>query len=277
MKMSKDSYFSQRGQALLIVVLIMVVGLTVALSLAARTITNVRITTEEENSQRAFSAAEAGIERVLETGTSIGGPGIDLGNSAFIKSATINSLSGFEYLFKGGNIVFRDEGADLWLSTYSDDPALIYQDPSFTGNITLFWGTASACNDAAIEVIVLSGPINLPNIPVSKRYVFDPCFTRRLENGFDGNVGTGNYSVLGKPFQFSSTSTISITNGRIAKVIPLYANTQIGVRATSALPSQGKDITSTGVSGGTTRKITVFQGFPSLPVELFAYILFQTQ
>ena len=59
----------ERGQALLIVLLVMTVALTVGLSVATRTIVNVRITTQEEQSQRAFSAAEAGIEETLRTCT----------------------------------------------------------------------------------------------------------------------------------------------------------------------------------------------------------------
>jgi Tfp pilus assembly protein PilX len=58
---------SEKGQMLLIVVLIMVVALTVGLSIAARSLVNLKIATDDENSQRAFSAAEAGIERLIKT------------------------------------------------------------------------------------------------------------------------------------------------------------------------------------------------------------------
>lgn len=43
----------------------MVIALTIGLSIAARSIINLQTTTEEEISQRAFSAAEAGIERAI--------------------------------------------------------------------------------------------------------------------------------------------------------------------------------------------------------------------
>ncbi len=52
---------SESGQALLIVVLVMVVVLTMGLSVASRSITNLRIATEQDNSQASFSAVEAGI------------------------------------------------------------------------------------------------------------------------------------------------------------------------------------------------------------------------
>src|SRR5260221_55590 len=48
---------NQEGQILLIIVLIMVVGLTVGLSLAARSIITLRNTTDEANSQKAYCAA----------------------------------------------------------------------------------------------------------------------------------------------------------------------------------------------------------------------------
>ena len=60
----------QSGQALLIILLVMAVGLTVALAIVSRSVTDIRISRQEEESARAFSAAEAGIEQAL-----IGGEG----------------------------------------------------------------------------------------------------------------------------------------------------------------------------------------------------------
>ena len=61
----------QKGQVLLIVVLVMIVALTVGLSLISRSITNLRTSTEEAESQKALAAAEAGIEQALESGQDI--------------------------------------------------------------------------------------------------------------------------------------------------------------------------------------------------------------
>lgn len=275
--MSKNSKKAQTGQALLIVVLIMVVGLTVGLSLAARSITNLRITTEEENSQRAFSAAEAGIERVLKTGSGISG--VQLGNNATIENATILSSSSTEFLFNGGNPVPQDIGADLWLSDYSDNPSAIYLNPyplgGGTRNIRFYWGISSIrCAVPALEIIIISGNLSTP---LATRYAYDVCGGRRGQNNFSSGVDIGG-TVLGTTF-FFRTQDIPITRGRIAKVIPLYGDTKIAVTVGGppplpSLPPQGKMIESTGVSGDTTRKISVFQGFPSIPTELFAYVLF---
>src|SRR5581483_10727096 len=74
------------GQALLIVLLGMAVVLTITLSILSTSVTDVKITSTEESALRAFSAAEAGVERALITGNSETG---NLGNSTF--DATISS------------------------------------------------------------------------------------------------------------------------------------------------------------------------------------------
>src|SRR3990167_6666943 len=55
----------RRGQILILILLIVVVALAVGLSVASRNITNLRTSTQTEHSQRAFTAAEGGVEDVL--------------------------------------------------------------------------------------------------------------------------------------------------------------------------------------------------------------------
>ena len=63
---------NQKGQILLIVVLAMVVALTVGLAVAAGSITNLRNSQQEVDSQRALSAAETGMEQALRSGGNVG-------------------------------------------------------------------------------------------------------------------------------------------------------------------------------------------------------------
>lgn len=257
----------QKGQALLIVILIMVVSLTVGLSVASRSIVNLRTSTEEENSQRAFSAAEAGIEKALSTGTGITAAQ-NLGNNAFIKAVSVGEVSGAEFVLNAGNMVEKDQGIDLGLS--QDYPG--YATSQNISNLSIYWGsqsescTISPPSAAAIELIVLSGTSRSPQ---STRYVYDPC---PRGNNFT-SAQSGSYIISGKTFRYQA-SIGSISNGLIARVVPLYANTPIGIRSGTSLPLQGRVIQSTGESGGTERKITYFVGYPQLPVEFFQYILF---
>lgn len=277
MKGSRGARSSSAGQTLLIVVLIMVVSLTIALSAASRSIVNLKNTTEEENSQRAFAAAEAGVERALKTGSGIADPQPALSNNAIIASVDFSTGAGKEFLMRGGNIIPKDDGADIWLSDSS------YSTPYPAGQsfFTIYWGESSDdCTpsnlSAAIEVIVISGT---RNNPVSKRYAYDPC---SRGNNF-ATVNPGSFTIGEKTFKYRSPNNdISISSGLIARVVPLYSGTSVGASTCNhggnncgtGLPPQGKEITSTGVAGDTTRKIKYFQGFPELPVELFQYIIF---
>lgn len=59
------------GQILILVLLIVVVTLSVGLSVAARNLTNLRSSTQTDQSQRAFTATEGGVEDVLSRFASI--------------------------------------------------------------------------------------------------------------------------------------------------------------------------------------------------------------
>lgn len=268
------------GQALLVVVLVIVVVLTVGLSLASRSITNLRSSTDEADSQRAFSAAEAGVEQVLKTGSAIN-TAQDLGNNSQISQVGITTLSGDTLLLNNGNPIFQDDGADIWLTAYNTDATKLFgNDPSsppWNGTLSIYFGTgATSCQDPALEVIVLSGALPNPRLNLTmQKYAFDACASRG--NNFT-TPSTGNYPVDGVngSATFTHKVQISITNGIIARVIPLYMAGAIGVNG-SSLPPQGKLITSTGTAGLTNqkvvRKVTFFQGYEGLPSEFF-YSLF---
>jgi hypothetical protein len=277
---------SQKGQMLLIVVLVMVVALSVGLSIASRSITNLRITSEQANSQKAFTAAESGIEEAIKIhppGSAISnGPVIaneDLGNNANISQVDIQEISNTaDILINNGNFLGQDDGADIWLTTYNSDPAKLYLPPYWSGNLTIYWGssadvcsaTASQNTQSAIELIVMSGTRTAPQL---NRYGFDACTSpaRQQTNHFTlASVGTYTLSTTDgtKTFHYSATVP-AITNGLIARIIPLYAGTKIWVHATTPFPSQGRIVTATGTSDTTTRKVSYFQGYETLPSEFF--------
>ncbi len=247
--------------------MVMVVALTVGLSVMVRTITNIRTSNEDENSQRAFSAAEAGVEKSLVTNSSV--PATNLDNNTSY-STTISTSSGDKFLANNGAIVLEDDPQDIWLSTY----------PSYTGqwsgNLTINWGNSSdVCTtsqstntQAALEVVLISGSAVSPKLTT---YALDPCTPRSSGNNFENVTAAGNV-VGGKTF--AHKKTIPIASGLIMRIIPLYAPTAIGIEGDVALPSQGTVVTSIGVSDNTQRKIVSFRGYPKLPPEIFPFIIF---
>src|SRR5580704_3918483 len=95
----------EKGQIMLIVVLVMVTALTVALSVAARSITNTRSSQEDANSEQAFSAAEAGIEKSLTSNNAVTG---SFSNSAKYQT-TMVTVGGVEFSLNNGSPVLKDE------------------------------------------------------------------------------------------------------------------------------------------------------------------------
>lgn len=258
----------EKGQALLIVVLVMVIALTVGLSIASRTITNLRTSTEEASSQKALSAAEAGVEQAIKSNTSIATQ--NLSNSTSYKT-DVTSVLGTNFLMNGGNPVQQDNGADLWLSDYSPDSSKIYLNP-WSGRLTIAWGISSdPCANPAIEVIIMSGT---KAFPTSSRYTYDGCSSRASLNHFSTNVTSSKTTINGKDLYFQNNVAINVSSGLIGRIIPVYQNGPIGIIGSVALPSQGSTITSTGTSGNTQRKVNVFQGYPEIPAEFFQYSLF---
>src|SRR5574338_1604790 len=57
---------NQSGQVLVIFLLVLVIGLALVLSIASRTVTDIRQTTTSDESNRAYFAAESGIEDTLK-------------------------------------------------------------------------------------------------------------------------------------------------------------------------------------------------------------------
>lgn len=266
----------QRGQILLIVVLVMTIALTIGLSVATRTITNLRTSTEDETSQRAFSAAEAGMEKALQL--SSGNTGSLTNNSSY--ATNITPVSGQDILLNNGSPVLKDSPADVWLSTYPG-----YTAP-WSGNITVYWGgTTDACNRnetantmAALEIILLSGT---KANPVVTHYPVDPCNARRTGaagNGFPA-VAAGGGTVQGKAFRFKTS--LVVASGLLMRIVPLYSSSFIGVRSCNALgagcsllPSQGTLVSAVGTSSNTQTKIVAMKNYPTIPFQVFPYVIF---
>lgn len=259
---------NQRGQILLVVLLVMVIAMTVGLSVASRNIVSIRTSREERDSQRALAAAEAGVEQSLKSGSGIpitsfsGDPGASF-------TTNVSQVSGTQFLVHGGNEIPKDEGADIWLVPHdaNNDPILT---TLWDGSLRIYWGNSSgACNNGAMEATIVRRQGASFR---TTRSVYDPCAARRNINSFSA-AESGNFSVGGEIFPFR-TPEISISSGFLVRVVPIYVNTNIGSTTSVAVPSQGVVVDATGKSSDTSRKIKVFKGFPSLPSAYFSYGLF---
>lgn len=259
----------ESGQVLLAVILVAVVALTIGLSLISRSITNVRVAAQSEESQRAFQAAEAGVERALESIRTNPTPPASIEDSfanSSQYSTTVQTVSGREILLNGGHALDQDIGSDVWLSVYPN-----YASPT-TDTLTIYFAdpSQSQCSGSgeaitpALEIQVLSGSTTSPSM---QKYVVDPC--TRIVGAVNASAGS---TVQGQEYRYSYA--LPVTDALIARVIPIYNKSEVAIStAAVALPSQGSVVTSTGSSGESVRKVVVFQSHPQVPVEIFQYAI----
>lgn len=268
------------GQALIILLLIMVVGLTVGLSVATRTATDVRLTSQQESSQKAFSAAEAGIEDVLRRDLSqLSGASLqaNVGDSSYVVS-----------------IDAQGDGTAFATTISQDDTAQVVLAPATatppTGLI-IYWvntdpqsGETTTVNSKAASLLVTAIYLDNNGSYVTQKFAVNPNCTTIAENSQDNGFNSVTCSTTNSPpidgktydssfsFTFSGGSNVP----QLVRIRPLYNKTSVVVQASpagSSLPVQGFLVESTGVSGDIARRIQVFRSIETLP-SVFDYVIY---
>ena len=272
---------SNSGQALLIVLLSMAVILTIVLSILSRSVTDIAVTSREEEALRAFSAAEAGIERAFLIGSNEG----SFGDASFVATAINFAVSVEEYVYP--EKLLSGESATVWFVDHDEETGELTCDTNqcFTGSqMAVCWAESGTPPEqaAALEISIFytDVPWDYSTLKVA-RLTADPDTTRRTNNSFGDTDGAG--CTLGEEsqdFEFRKTVDFSASgldiphslpgNLLLAKVRFFYNDeTQIlGFDVTgsgSNLPSQGRKIISTGTAGEANRKIEVLRTFGELP------------
>ncbi len=268
---------SNSGQALIIVLLILAVGLTVALSVISRSVTNVRISRQEEESARAFSAAEAGLETALQSG------GTEPVSVGAITANIAKTNQGGDVTFNfGGHEYASGEVATVWLVGHNDvtgepDPSVFFVP---TNRIDVCWNVGGA-----VEItLIYYDDDDLANRYKVTRWAYDTDPTARGNNFSLADSTPGPYcDTLGLAYR----ARIDPISGGIAaadkifalRIKPIYnATTQsLGVYSPDSepFPDQGVCYTSTATVpvSGVTRSVQQCQ-FYKAPPAIFDYVLY---
>lgn len=259
----------QSGQIVLISLLVLSIATTIALSLIGRSTTDVTISNQITESSRAFSAAEAGIEEALKSGVGTSGAQVlTAGVSYTVAKADIGGAAG-AYVFP--KKVSRGVTETLWLVNHNPDGTLS-ETPTYTSaGIDVCWSSETTTPAMSVSIFykTAGGSYRVA------RGSYDPDSTRALTNNFSavtattGGCGAGTGTTYKQTISFGAftpaivPATDTILMMRLA---PVYADTNLAVSATTALPLQGSKLESTGISGtGITRKIVVYQQYRSAP------------
>jgi len=253
---------NERGQVLLLTMMLVATVLTVFLSMSFKSTTETQVTRLEEESQKALAAAEAGIEAALKSDTTvtIGEEGGALSSlSGYSGSALCSETYDKNYFVSP--LVQKDEQYTFFLGDYPG-----FAD-SYDQGLTLYYGTENSCDEVSLELTIIYDADNK-----IKHYVSDSgnLFTSNVNEVFGSATGGTIENI-----KFNcNTTTFNLAGFPGAKllVVRVFNNpTKLGFQGTvgSSFNPQGKICYSSATSSTVTKKVTLFQSYPQIPAEFF--------
>ncbi len=280
---SLHRYPGQAGQAGIVVLLITVVLVTIGLSIASRSVTDIRFSRQEEETTRAFDAAEAGVEDALRQdipaliASQPGCPGC-----ANVSVTVGDPVDGIvtDYTVS--------EQTNLDIELLEGETVEVNLNGLVAGNqLRVRWGTSDEnCTVGDdLETAALVATFYNTATGAVRRQPFDVCGGRRGVNQFNSatNIsggGTGYYSELASPFLALANNDEDFARFRIVygpnPNSPTNRKTPIFVEAIGGptLPAQYYLISSEAQTvGGETRAVEVTRTLPA-PASIFDFALF---
>jgi len=259
--MTGDSYNSnmKKGQVLLIVVMLLATVLTVALTATYQSVTETQLSKLEEENQKALAAAEAGIEKALQSKQEGSFTSLGLSNLSGIdtsqSSVEISDQRSTTFVTP---LLQKDEQYTFYLADYLNFNFDSYWD----GQINIYFNTESAC--PSLELTQIKNDNSLV------RNIVDPCGQITDPNNLRLETTPGPHSFGGFNFNYKLSSNLFISNTKLLIVRVLFAPTRIGFQGTKNFPLQGSTIISTAkTQAGVEKKVQLFQSYPQIPSEFF--------
>ncbi len=229
--MLKNEKKFQKGQALLLVLLAMAAVMTVVLSVASKSVTDVSITSSEEDALRAFSAAEAGIEKSLLTGLNDEGNPDSTDTSVSYTSTITQNSDGFTFVYP--SMLETGESATFWFVERATDGSYSCSDNTcFRGSKIkdLCWGAYANSSYASGEKpavllslyydwntaagtvgnVISSGGTDFSHVKVVRRG-YDPDNTRASSNNFTA-VPAGGCTIGNTSFAYHMPNISFVIN-----------------------------------------------------------------
>jgi hypothetical protein len=240
MKLPYQNKNSQKGQILIVFLLVLVIGLAIALSIASRSVTDVQQTTTSDESNRAYFAAEAGVENALKkiedgsitTSTIASGGGKDTTASLNLTSTNrSNSDVSVKDLSIASGVVFeypaslsKDEVAQVNLMenfnnvTTACSPGCVSAKGIRPGDtLDIYWDESGSTKQPAIEVSIVTCDAPCTNSSNFNMYkmAFDPSAAVHGNNFCTGGaIGVGGVQTtnLGNSINFRYRVSMTLTS-----------------------------------------------------------------
>ncbi len=247
------------GQAVLMVLLVAAVALGLGLSIISQSTTDIRISQQEQESARAFNAAEAGIETALKSISSIplGTPqSVSIGDIPV--EYTVTSKEFLEGSFNENSsiqVILGGSANTLTIDWVDKNSAA--ENPGNCSGVSADSGATAA----SILLTVIDDNYQL------RRYALNAC-SLNASNGMT-DVATGG------PDKYLRSYDLSVTaNDRLLRIRPVYNLASIRITSVDPLPVQGYVVDSKAQSPTQESKaIEVTRWEPATP-SIFDYVLF---
>lgn len=293
----------EKGQVVVLLLLVMVIALAIGLSMIGRSVLEVSTSRKSEDSSRAFSAAEAGIEQVIQANlNNLGGTPVNVVISPFQNQAGANITLPTESLpFANTALEYppfgKESFAQFWLASPDNISVSSYNQSSFD----IYFGDPDIGKK---KYVAVNGghPDDQPAIEVnviywdgtkyqSFRKYFD-SFAGALSSRPDISNGFLPCDTQSPPAILTNNNTTSTFYCRVnvtgypnigsnvpvmARIRLLYTNISHPVALQpllgGSLPRQVNIYQSKGTSGNVQRTLEVFHQKAVMP-QIFDYVLF---
>ncbi len=244
---------SQSGQAGLIILLLTVAVLTVGISVASRTTTDVKLSRQEEESNRVFNEAESQIEEILSqdlstfpaAGSQSPAPGETVATNYTIEELRILETQ----LFEGGSAQVDVTGATLG------------------NNLRIRWSREQACGQNPASLLVMTFSRDSSGQVISRSRGYRIC--DRGDNFLTATL------LSGQTYRGEVTHPLQ-ADDQYVRIKTLYNDTSLRVEGIGwTLPIQYYKIRSVAQSttGNESRAVEVNRTKPSAP-SVFDFVLF---
>lgn len=215
---------SKSGQVAVIVLLVSAVVLTLGLSTSRKSITDIKVNTDEESLKNAFNMAESAINNYLDSGSQVyTGSGDNYsGNVTKTNIGGANSLS-------SEGLVLPNSSQLFWLVNHNANGSI--GTSYYSGNIN---SINSSVNKVALKIdyFYIDGA---NNYKVDRHKCKYSAFIDSNTLGFDDNCDNFNLNTTGK-----KSLLLSIT--------PIGLATKLTLNGSSPFPVQGEELTSVGTA-----------------------------
>jgi Tfp pilus assembly protein PilX len=257
LKMMKQS----AGQAVLMVLLVAAIALGLGLSIISQSTTDIRISQQEQESARAFNAAEAGIETALRS----------------LSSVTLGEPQSLEVGEGDINVEYTVTGTEFLEGTFSENASVQVILGGSVNTVTIEWvdkdsgqenpgncsGVSATSGGTAASILV---SVVDDNYEV-RRYALNAC-SLNASNGLTdvATAGAGQY--------LRSYELAVGANDSLLRVRPLYNSASVRITAVNPLPVQGYVIDSKAQSPTQEAKAIEVTRWEPATASVFDYVLF---